>query len=260
MTTLDQAPQLLDRGVVIGSDGQRIGKIGQVFIDNTTDQITWVTVHTALFGMSESFVPMDAATIDGDEVTVPYDRATVKGAPRADVAVQLTVEQEDELYEYYQLAETGGGGEPSPAAHDGYVTRSEEQLHVGTERVEAGRARLRKYIVTEQKTVTVPVTHDEVRILREPITDPTPVEGVQLSEDSIEVTLMQDEVLVRKDVVGVEKVKLTTEQVTDKRKVTEKVRKEKIEILGDTVGTVDEPNLPGGRTVPARNKPRKRKR
>ncbi len=66
------------------------------------------------------------------------------------------------------------------------MTRSEERLHVGTERVTAGRARLRKRIVTETETRTVPVSHEELRIEREPITDANAAQaydGPALSEE-----------------------------------------------------------------------------
>ena len=118
---------------------------------------------------------------------------------------------------------------------DDYLTLSEEQLRVGTQRVEAGRARLRKFVVTEQQTVTVPVSHDEVKIVREPLQPGESTGGATIGEDVIEVTLMQDKVLVDKQVVGVEKVKLATQTVTEQQQVTEQVRKEQIEVTGDAL-------------------------
>jgi stress response protein YsnF len=58
------------------------------------------------------------------------------------------------------------------------------------------------------------------------------VDGATIGEDSIEVGLMQDKVVVDKDVVGVEKVHLATEKITDQQAVTEQVRKEQIEVTG----------------------------
>jgi uncharacterized protein (TIGR02271 family) len=51
------------------------------------------------------------------------------------------------------------------------MTRSEEELRVGTETRERGRVRLRKYVTTEEVTLTVPVRREEVRLEREPVTD-----------------------------------------------------------------------------------------
>ena len=117
------------------------------------------------------------------------------------------------------------------------MTRSEEQLRVGTERHEAGKARLRKYVVTENVTQTVPVSHEEVRIEREPITDANrgdAYDGPAISEEEHEVILHAERPVVEKEAVAVERVRLDKETVTDQETVTDEIRKEKIELLDDT--------------------------
>jgi len=257
MTTIDQAPNLIHAGHVVSSDGEKIGKVGEVYVDDATGQLSWVTVKTGLFGTRESFVPMDNAAIADDTITVPYDKAMIKDAPHAEPGEPLSVEQEDELYRYYNIGTTTArttteytqnaapaadvtGTAPAPKAKatantDGYLTLSEEQLRVGTQRVEAGRARMRKFVVTEQQTVTVPVSHDEVRIVRETLQPGEFTGEATIGEDVIEVALMQDKVLVDKQVVGVEKVKLATQTVIEQQQVTDAVRKEQIEVTGDGV-------------------------
>ena len=118
------------------------------------------------------------------------------------------------------------------------MTRSEEHLNVGTERVEAGRARLRKYVVTEQQTVSVPVSHEEVRVEREPITDENrgdAVDGPAISEEEHEVILHAERPVVATEAVPVERVRLGTETVTEQQQVSGEVRKEQIEVHDDTV-------------------------
>jgi stress response protein YsnF len=44
------------------------------------------------------------------------------------------------------------------------MTRSEEELDVGTSERETGRARLRKYVVTEEASQTVPVRREEIDV------------------------------------------------------------------------------------------------
>ena len=112
------------------------------------------------------------------------------------------------------------------------MTRSEERLNVGTQTSEAGRARLRKYVVTENVTQTVPVRREEVRVEREPITDATRDEamsGPAISEEEHEVVLHEERPVVAKEAVPVERVRLDTETVTDEVTVNEEVRKEQIE-------------------------------
>jgi sporulation protein YlmC with PRC-barrel domain len=89
-------------GNVIGSDGEKIGSIGQLYADDDTGEPTWVTVKTGLFGTSQSFVPVEGAHSQGDDLVVPYTKEHVKDAPRVDVDGHLTPEEEDRLYTYYE--------------------------------------------------------------------------------------------------------------------------------------------------------------
>ena len=240
----------LDRligGDVIDSDGDKIGTIGQVYVDTETGTPSWVSVRSGFFGMSESFVPLDQADHAGDDVRVPYTKDFVKDAPRVDADSELEQSQEDELYAYYgtgttQSADTASdrtvetdttvGYDTSGPTTDDAMTRSEERLHVGTEKVVTGRARLRKYVVTENETVTVPVTREEVRVEREPITESNvgdAVRGPEISEEEHEVVLTEERPVIAKETVPVERVRLGTDTVTENETVTEQVRKEEIE-------------------------------
>ena len=116
------------------------------------------------------------------------------------------------------------------------MTRSEERLDVGTTSQEAGRARLRKYVTTEQETVTVPVKKERAVLETEPITGGNRDEalsGPDISEEEHEVVLTEERAVVGKTAEPVERVKLGTETVTDEETVTEEVRKEHIEAEGD---------------------------
>jgi uncharacterized protein (TIGR02271 family) len=138
----------------------------------------------------------------------------------------------------YPTAETGSKGHDTSGPNtDTAMTRSEERLHVGTENVETGRARLRKYVVTEEQNVTVPVTREEVRLEREPITEANvdhAMDGPALSDEEHEMVLNEERVVVDKETVPVERVKLDTETVTENRRVSEDVRKEQIELDEDS--------------------------
>ena len=112
------------------------------------------------------------------------------------------------------------------------MTRSEERLNVGTQAAETGRARLRKYVVTENVTQTVPVSREEVRVEREPITDANvgdATSGPDISEEEHEVVLREERPVVEKEAVPVERVRLDTETVNDEVTVSEDVRKEQID-------------------------------
>ena len=183
MTPAPYSAETLQAATVYDSDGDKVGKVDVVFEDVHSGQPEWVAVKTGMFGGKSSFVPLAAARLEGDELRVPYDKSQIKDAPNFDTSHELSQQDEDELYQHYEgLSGRAGdshrdhtsaataGRDSSDASTDNAMTRSEEQLRVGTERVETGRVRLRKYIVTEQVTRTVPVSHEEVRLEREPIT------------------------------------------------------------------------------------------
>ncbi|RBY79039.1 photosystem reaction center subunit H [Blastococcus sp. TF02-09] len=237
-----------------GTDG-KIGTVGEVYLDDETGRPEWATVHTGLFGTKESFVPLAEADLSGSDLRLPYDKDKVKNAPQIDTDGHLSPEEEAELYRYYGIGSgtetaytdttttdrtnTHGtvGHDTSGPTTDNAMTRSEEQLRVGTERVEAGRVRLRKYVVTENVTQTVPVSHEEIRVEREPITDANvgnALDGPAISEEEHEVVLHAERPVVAKEAVPVERVRLDTQTVTEQETINETVRKEQIELDDET--------------------------
>lgn len=236
---------------VYDSDDDKIGTVGQVYVDADNQSPLWVTIKTGLFGSSESFAPLTEATFDGESVRVPFEKAFVKDAPRVDDDGTLSHDEEAALFSYYghggaPIADTSDvgtadlddrpseGHDTSGPTTDDAMTRSEEHLQVGTEKVETGRARLRKHVVTDMQTVTVPVTHEEVTLEREPITDSNigdATAGPALSDEEHEVVLTEERVVVNKETVPVERVQLGTEAVTEQREVTEEVAHEEVELV-----------------------------
>jgi uncharacterized protein (TIGR02271 family) len=239
---------------ILGSDGEKIGKLEEVYLDDLTGKPEWATVNTGLFGKKAHFVPLAGARSDGEDVRVTVSKDRVKDAPGIDPDGELSQEQEVELFEHYAIPYTGEGsvtaqgapqdqaltgGEPTRPRDRGEtdeaMTRSEEELHVRTRRVESGRLRLRKYVVTEMVTQTVPVSHEEVRVEREPITDTNrdaALDGPEIGEDEHEVVLHEEQPVVEKEVVPKERVRLATDTVTGEQEVSEEIRKEQIETEG----------------------------
>ncbi|MEX5255139.1 DUF2382 domain-containing protein [Kocuria arenosa] len=282
-----------------GSDGNKIGKVEQVFLDDNTEEVTFVTVNTGLFGTKESFVPADGAQQDGDRLVLPYTKDVIKDAPNVDADQHLSPAEEEEIYRYYKMNYSGNGtsdrdrtagaagtagladrddryaadtdrnavpatGTTGYSENDGYadrdrtagiadvdrdrtavdrdrdltdradngVVRHEERLHVGKEQRETGRARLRKYVVTENETVDVPLEREEVRVERTPLNGTEATAGT-IGEEDVEVTLHEERPVVAKETVGVEKVGLEKETVRDTERVDAEVRKEQVEVETD---------------------------
>jgi hypothetical protein len=177
MPTTDEV--LIWRGQQLRSSyGQKLGTIEEIYLDADTNKPEWALITTGLFGTKRSLVPLCEASRSSDGVTVPFDKATVRDAPRIDPDGQLSQHEEAELFRHYGLqysenqsrsgppergATPDGAGDVTDRSRDGRdedgagtvgrdvsgptsddaMTRSEEELRVGTRERESGRVRLR---------------------------------------------------------------------------------------------------------------------
>lgn len=288
---------------IVDQDGDKVGSIGQVYVDDQSNEPTFATVKTGLFGNKETFVPLNHAEQTGDDLRVPYTKDFIKDAPNIDADGHLSEQEQDQIYDYYKLdgarsgygddngrtgerqgfdgrdtaAAGAAGGAAGTAGYEGTrgrddqlandrrdvadgrrgtdlrddqrgladdrnagdrtdgdsMVRREEELKVGTERVQTGRVRLRKHVVTEQRTVTVPVEREEVEVVREPINDGNATSGGRLGEDEQTVELSEERPVVDKQVVDKERVGLQTNTVQDQQQVQAEVGREEISVDQD---------------------------
>lgn len=248
MLTTQEVPQLIGKDAY-SPDGDKIGRIGQVFLDVQTNQPEFATVNTALLGTKESFVPLTQASwSSGGRLTVPFSKDQVKAAPSVSPTEQgLSQQDEQRLYEHYGLpygqahSQTGLPEETQPSgvgetSSDDAMTRSEEQLDVGTRAEQSGRARLRKYVETEHVETSVPVRREHAVVEHEPITDDNvdrATSGPDISEAEHEEVLYEEKPVVGKRTEPVERVRLRKEQDTSEEQVSEEIRKERIKAEGD---------------------------
>lgn len=357
LTMNDLDPLLRHRSTVVTGEGDKVGTVGVVYLDDADDRPSWVTVHTGLFGTRESFVPLEGAFVQGRDLVVAYPRDLIRHAPSVDRDGHLSAEDEAALYRHYGLRgaapvprpaavepvtehaatrtttpatehaavrtttpatehatartttpatesavagpatehaaepvtesvaartttpsaapeaapgaapdaatgetaaramHTAGTSDATPApttartqggtrTHDEggtpWVVRSEERLRVGTEQYEAARVRLRKYVVTEEATMTVPLKREEIRIEVEPISSPVRLEaeGVPFQEQSVELVAHEELAVLSKEAVPVERVSMRTVEVAGRTTVREEVRKERIASSADGAASV----------------------
>ena len=236
--------------------GEKIGRIGQLYTDDETGEPTWVTLSTGLFGLSESFAPLQGAEFDGD-IRLKYDKETVKNAPRIDKDQHLDPDEERQLYRHYGFSGVGAVGGRGDVGDVGErrstydrtgtkrsdrraadtgdrehaMTLSEERLSAGKESVEVGRARLRKYTTTHTEKVDVPVTKEQLVVERTPASgDATKAPISDSGEQVEEITLREERPVVQKETVPVEDVRVGKERVTDTEQVSAEVRKEHADV------------------------------
>jgi uncharacterized protein (TIGR02271 family) len=239
----------IESSTVYDNDGDKVGKVGQIYLDDHSGDPSWITVSTGFFGTSETFVPVEGARFDGDDLHVAYDKDKIKGAPHMEVDQHLSETEEAELYRYYGLQyggadyQTGTADVTADHTHtdttrttgDAAMTVSEERLEVGKESREAGRARLRKYTTTETETVNVPVTKEKLVVERNPVSgEHTSAGPISDTDDVEEITLREERAVVDKETVPVEEVRVGKEQVTEHESVTADVRKEHVDVDGAT--------------------------
>ena len=252
---------------VIDRNGEKVGSIEALYRDEETESPEWAAVRTGWFGTNQTFVRITGAQPSGEQVQVLFAKEQIQNAPRIDPEGALTFEQEAELYRHYGVEHLDEpvvpnvpeSGAPTPATEppatepptggrapvgrdvsgpttDEAMTRSEEELHVSTARRERGRARLRKYIVTEEVRQTVPVQREHVRVEREPITaenTDAAMAGPEISTEEHEVVLHEEVPVVEKRVVPKERVRMDKETHMEDEQVSEQVRKEQIEAEGE---------------------------
>lgn len=150
---------------VVDADGQKIGTVEDVYLDNDTGEPEWLAVKTGLFGSRQSFVPLRGASASDRGIQVPYGKEAVKGAPQVDPDGDLDPAEEDRLYRHYEspgLAAGADGDRDGDGADDGVVQREPVPVSPvgGTEGPDAGAG------AAEQAPSAVPVPM--------PATEPTP--------------------------------------------------------------------------------------
>jgi stress response protein YsnF/sporulation protein YlmC with PRC-barrel domain len=238
---------------LIDRDGDKVGTIVNLYLDEETGQPDWAVVRTGLLGSRLTLVPLDRATVSfaaaavgGGRVTVPYDPATILDAPSVALGQELAELDTMALLRHYgvevaepteagdlgqtntpgaEVVEAGGAGERPAQLTDRPTTisssseapveviRSEEELRVGKRR-RARRVRLKRYVVTDYVTKTIPVQREEVRLEEEPVEEPTAGEPTGPPEGGEAASAEGGaEVLLREEEVVIQKRVVPRERV-----------------------------------------------
>jgi len=101
MTTSHDHPDYVHRAAV-DAEGNRIGKISQVYFDDQTGQALWLLVETGLFGTRQSFAPIRGSRFDGEQLVVlAVSKDQVKDAPNIDPDARISESEEDALRQCY---------------------------------------------------------------------------------------------------------------------------------------------------------------
>ncbi|MDH6133200.1 uncharacterized protein (TIGR02271 family) [Kitasatospora sp. MAA4] len=113
----------------VDRNGDKIGTVDEVYLDDATGEPEWAAVRTGIFGR-DAFVPLTTSEFSGEELRVPYDKSLIKDSPDFGVGQHLSPAQELQLYRYYGLDSPGAA---RPAAGDSAMHgRKPEDLDFGS--------------------------------------------------------------------------------------------------------------------------------
>ena len=158
-------------------DGEKVGSLGDVYLDEETDRPKYAGVRTGLFGRNESIVPLEGIRESDGDLVVPYEKGLIDEAPNLDPDASLSADEQEAVFAHYGRRREQDKGDP---LEDG-VVRSEEEVSVTPGEMQpAERVRLRKVLVTENVRTTVPRRKEVVQLE----TDPPPAGTVERTEDA----------------------------------------------------------------------------
>lgn len=216
--------------------GERVGVVEHVYPDRGTGQPEFVLIGNGAApgaGSERAVVPLAGAVRIDSGVALGFSLDAIASAPDARLDDELTPEREAAVRAHFGMTVAPPADPPTEALEEEAMTRSEEQLVVDKVEVPRERVRLVKHVVTEDVTVTVTLRREELRIEREPIASPDPLElppGTEIAPAEMEFFLLAEEPVVSTRVVPVERVRVGKDGVVEPRQVGAQVRKEQIEV------------------------------
>ncbi len=267
MNTGTQSPDQLFGREVTDSNGNKIGKVDGVWVDDATNTLEFIGVKIGMLMGKTHIIPVDQGQTSGGTISVPYDESKIKDAPSFGADDELSPDDEDGIYSYYGVDRSTGqspSGLPSGEQTGGYTTTdtntrdyqttdtntrdydtsgtgergmklSEEQLQVGKRQVESGRVRLRKVVRTEHQEVPVELRRENVQVERTSATGAN-VPDDAFQEQEINVPVMREEAVVDKQARVTGEVQLNKTTETETQTVGSDVRSEDVEVDDDTEG------------------------
>ncbi len=259
--TRDQLAALRDQSVY-DRVGDKIGGINRILYDKATGDPEWVAASTGFLGTKTVLMPLAEASLESDGLRVPYTKDQVKDAP--DITIEggeISEADEQTLYRHYGLSyserRSASGLPESRTPRAEVVTERErevterprapqtgervelreEELRAQKRPVEAGEVEVRKDVVSEQRTMEVPVTREEVYVERHP------VEGREVADrpvgegENIRVPVREEEVTVEKQPVVREELEIGKRPVQETEQISDTVQREVVDI--DREGRID---------------------
>jgi len=185
-------------------------------------------VAGALIGLG---IPSEEATYYESEFKAGRTLVTVKAESRYTEARDIL-----RRHGAYDHENRRAGAAATHAAAGETVKVHEERLHAHKQPVTTGEVRVHKEVVTENQTINVPTTREEVVVERRPAHGPASTSDIRPGEE-VRIPVKEEKVKVEKEAVVTEEVSVGKRQVTENQQVGGTVRKEKVHV--EEKGDVD---------------------
>ena len=227
---------------LIGRGNQELGTIETLLASPTTRKAHFAIVNPSGYG-DKFAVPLDDVRFDmkNKRAYAPIALANFEQAPKYTAnttdydasntywttAVAAEPVAKTDVYDQHDKA-------------DDVIQLREEELHVSKDNVKAGEVAVGKHVVSEQKSVTVPVEHEEVVVTRHKVDRPADPSDIGADSETVKVPVMAEQVSTSVSARVVEEVEVDKRKVQEDTTVTDTVRKEKLDL--DTDGKVDVKN------------------
>ncbi len=230
---------------VLDSEGNQLGRIRDIYEDEETGQASWASVQGGILGTSTYYIPLNDAHLDDADVRVNYDYDMIRAAPKMH-GDEFGKDMASELSNYYHhpQSETVANNtvtdnldidddvvDEDNVVTDKSVDLHKEQLDIDTEARPYAKARLHKYTVTRNETITVPIVEEHAKL----VFDDSPSARTDVTPDfgdrDVEIVLNREEPVVTKQVVRAGTARVQIEQTQREVPITAEIREEKVDLV-----------------------------
>ena len=230
---------------VYGSDGDKVGTVAEV-------QSSYIVVEKGFFFPTDYYIPTSAVASAGDGqiyLNVAKDAALNSGWDTIpDTGTVLTGVETSTIDRGRASGQAEVGAYEVAAEDELRIPVMEEELTATVREQEAGAVRIEKDVVTEQRTLEVPVTEERVRVERRVVDRAaTAADAGAFEETVIDVPLTTETVDVQKEARVTGEVVVSKEAVGRTEQVTDTVRREEVYLDDATL-----PGEEGGKPRPRR--------
>lgn len=96
------------------SNGSKVGRVGDVYVDDLSNEPAWVTISAGLFGTKTLFAPLLAARLEGDRLLLAYDKDVISGAPPIADSGHISDVEQQALIDYFTAHPANQPSAPAP--------------------------------------------------------------------------------------------------------------------------------------------------